>query len=72
MSFGVLSAESPIPVHAVQVEPSIREVTDGSFRSRPSEIRKIDVGDGERLDVLARLSGDAIPGKWEIARGKDA
>ncbi len=45
---------------------------DRAFRAGPGQVGKIDVGNGQRFDILAGLGSDAVTGEREIAGRKDA
>ena len=61
-----------VPVDLVEIEAAVGEVAHRAFGARPGEIGEVDVADRQRLDILARLGGDAVAREGEVARRQDA
>lgn len=52
-----------VPIDMIKVEPAIAQVAHRAFCSRPAEVGEVDVGHGQRFDILGGLRCDAVPGK---------
>lgn len=66
--FAVAFALIAVPFDMVEVKTAVGEVAYGAFGTCPTEVRQIDVADGQRFDIFGGFSGYTVARKGEIAR----
>ncbi len=68
----LFAARALRPVDTIKVEAAIGQVAHRPLGPRPGQVGQVDVGDGQRFDILARLCRDPVAGEGKVARGQDA